>query len=783
VNGLASARPPRDNLVRAMSAAPYLRDAKPTADVPSPMPTMFGHFARFNDWTEIDSFWEGNFMEQIAPGAFRKTIAENKRNVKVLFNHGQDPHIGDKVLGAITALREDAEGAYYEVPLFDTTYNRDLVPGLKANQYGASFRFRVMKEEFVQSPERSSYNPEGIPERTIKEVALAEFGPVTFPAYENATAGARASALRSLTDAFILEGMAARDPEKLQGLLRLRAAAQEAESAERHVDHWADAALHEGGAGGTHSEPDESRDVAQPAAVSRDATKPVAPAQGSGAPPARASTRSEESHMPNAQPPLGKTIEERRARANEIADRFQEIHNLYGAVTLPDDIRAEWEAMVVEREENRVAIADYEWRTRQLADMSRDADRHERVGLDDALRARPRPRDGGPQIPDNIYAVEDYRQFATSLDQLKQGYRDGAMRAIERASFPHPRVPADVARGHIQRLLDTKDDGAGTFAQRVLITGSPVYQRAFGKTLKGSPLNAEEQRALSLGSDPDGGFAVPFQLDPTVILASDGAINPLRQIARIEQVVGKEWMGVTSEGITASYASEAEESSDDSPTLVQPVVSTLRAQAFVPFSVELGQDWGALQSEMATLLSDAKDILEADKFVNDIGPTTEPGGIVATLDPASHVETVGSNAFAVADLYALEESVPPRFRSKAHFLANRSIYNKVRQFDTYGGAALWVRLLDALGNELIGYPADEVSTMPSGTLADGDLIMVMGDFSKFLIADRLGMSIELIPHLFGSSGRPTGQRGIYAIWRNSSVILTSNAFRVLKVKA
>jgi HK97 family phage major capsid protein len=486
--------------------------------------------------------------------------------------------------------------------------------------------------------------------------------------------------------------------------------------------------------------------------------------------------------MPAPGTPVGRTIEERRARADEIANRFQEIHAQYGAVTLPDDIRAEWDAMVVEREENRVAIADYEWRTRQLADMSRDSDRHVTVGLDDQLRSRPRPANGRVAIPDNIYAVEDYRQFATSLDQLRMGYRDGAMRAIERTTFPHPRITADQARAHLARLLDTRDNAEGAFAQRILVTGSPVYERAFGKTLKGSPLTAEEQRALSLGSDPDGGFAVPFQLDPTVILTSDGAINPLRQISRIEQIVGKEWQGVTSEGITASYAGEAEEADDDAPTLAQPVVQTLRAQAFVPFSVELGQDWGALQGEMATLLSDAKDVLEADKFVNGIGPTTEPGGVVATLDNASKLETIGSNAFAIGDLYALEEAVPPRFRSKAQFMANRATYNKVRQFDTYGGAALWVRLLDKLGNELIGYPANEASAMAS-TLADGDLIMLLGDFSKFLIVDRLGMSIELIPHLFGVSGRPTGQRGIYAIWRNSSVILVDNAFRLLKVKA
>jgi HK97 family phage prohead protease len=165
------------------------------ADDGSEMPTLVGHFAVFDQWTEIASTFEGNFLERIAPGAFRKTFAENRRNMRVLFQHGRDPQIGEKVLGPIADLREDERGALYEVPLFDTSYNRDLLPALSSNEYGSSFRFRVLQEQFTRKPERSEHNPEGLPERTITEAKVMEFGPVTFPAYEGATAG-----LRSATD-------------------------------------------------------------------------------------------------------------------------------------------------------------------------------------------------------------------------------------------------------------------------------------------------------------------------------------------------------------------------------------------------------------------------------------------------------------------------------------------------------------------------------------------------------------------------------------------------------
>jgi hypothetical protein len=36
-----------------------------------------------------------------------------------------------------------------------------------------------------------------------------------------------------------------------------------------------------------------------------------------------------------------------------------------------------------------------------------------------------------------------------------------------------------------------------------------------------------------------------------------------------------------------------------------------------------------------------------------------------------------------------------------------------------------------------------------------------------------------MPHLFGSNRRPTGERGLYAYWRNGSKLVDANAFRAL----
>lgn len=200
--------PPRDELFRAYRPGVELRDD--SADGP----VMVGHFAVFNRWTEIDSLWEGRFLERIAPGAFRKTFREGRDAMRVLFQHGHDPQVGNKPIGSIRDLREDETGAYYEVPLLDARYvTEDVLPGLRAGVYGASFRFRVIREEFVQEPKPSAENPAGLPERTVKEAVVREFGPVTFPAYPDATAG-----IRSMTDEMVL-GRLARDPAGVARLL------------------------------------------------------------------------------------------------------------------------------------------------------------------------------------------------------------------------------------------------------------------------------------------------------------------------------------------------------------------------------------------------------------------------------------------------------------------------------------------------------------------------------------------------------------------------------------
>jgi HK97 family phage major capsid protein/HK97 family phage prohead protease len=484
------------------------------------------------------------------------------------------------------------------------------------------------------------------------------------------------------------------------------------------------------------------------------------------------------------------TVEERTARQSEIRARMAEIDTEHSGAALPEPIQTEWDGLQAEYAEHDRAITASQERAALLRNLAETPGATERVETSRAGFVG-----GAPAVirrPDDIYDLAAVRQQARSIDEVPGLYRDRAMRAIETSQFPGAGSRED-AQERAAHLVDTIDDEHATLARRMLTTGSPLYARAFGKMmtkLSTNGLTAEESRALSLGTDASGGYAVPMQLDPTIILTSDGTINPLRQVARQVQIVGKQWEGVTSAGVTVTRGAEASEAPDSTPTLAQPSVGTTRVQGFVPFSVEIERSWNEMRGEVTMLLQDAKDTEEATSFVTGDGTGTNPNGIIGTLAAGSKVGQTGAAGTLTVpdDIFAVEEALPPRFRARASWLANKSIYNMIRGSASgksgYAGD-LWSRLQSGMPPELIGYPARELSSM-DGTIessgAGANLVLLFGDYMRaFLIVDRIGMSVEVVPHLFGSNGRPTGQRGIYAYWSNNCKILVPNALRVLNV--
>lgn len=396
------------------------------------------------------------------------------------------------------------------------------------------------------------------------------------------------------------------------------------------------------------------------------------------------------------------------------------------------------------------------------------------------------PAEQAPQIrrPRAVVGndIFDLSTVRVSLDDPQlaaRQLRDRAMRAIERAAFPHGRAKPEQIRGHVADLI--ADDESGVLAKRMLVTGSPKFRELFARAVRGLNLSVAEQaelRGIQLWEPSGGGLLVPYTLDPTIIPTSSGVINPIRAISRLATTTTNEWRGVASAGISAGYSGEAAEASDNAPTFAQPKMEMHKADAWVPAAYSMEQDFAALEPAIAGLLQRSKDELEADKLRNGSGEG-EPEGFLTGATEL--VETATKEALAKGDLETLEDALPEGFQDGATWLGARKTFKRVRAFNREGATPIWVKLPGGTP-EVNGNPARELSTMDS-SLAGGKKILVFADFAYFQIVDRIGMSIRLIPELEGESGRPTGEMGVYAMWRNSSAVLTKAAFRVLKVKA
>ena len=298
-----------------------------------------------------------------------------------------------------------------------------------------------------------------------------------------------------------------------------------------------------------------------------------------------------------------------------------------------------------------------------------------------------------------------------------------------------------------------------------------------------------------------GSYPVPYALDPTVTLSSDGATSPLRKIARVQQIVGKEFLAVTSTGVTATRQLEAAEEGDGAPTLTQPAIPTSRVSVFVPFSMEVEADWNQLLAELSFMIADAKDVEEATSFLSGNGNAPQPAGLlgtaVASLSTAVAVTSISTAVVYLADVSKLEAAVPPRFRSQSQVMMSTGMAQFLKRCQSVVGQAALTGPLDGR-MDLMGRGAwvhtgmdDTVTFFDSasavevntGTATSGKKIMVQGDFKQFAIIDRIGLSIELVPVVFGTANNyPTGQRGVFAMWRSGSGVLAENAFRYLKVR-
>jgi HK97 family phage prohead protease len=146
--------------------------------------TFEGYAAVFNTPTRIAG-WEGDFDEQIAPGAFDRTLAAGMP--KLMFEHGRHPLIGTMPLGKITSAVPDTTGVFISGRLTDNWLIQPVRDAVAEGAIdGMSFRFTVDDAGQSWMPRTGDVDL-----RTLLDIDCPELGPVVFPAYEPTTASVR----------------------------------------------------------------------------------------------------------------------------------------------------------------------------------------------------------------------------------------------------------------------------------------------------------------------------------------------------------------------------------------------------------------------------------------------------------------------------------------------------------------------------------------------------------------------------------------------------------------
>jgi HK97 family phage major capsid protein len=269
-----------------------------------------------------------------------------------------------------------------------------------------------------------------------------------------------------------------------------------------------------------------------------------------------------------------------------------------------------------------------------------------------------------------------------------------------------------------------------------------------------------EGKALSVGSDPDGGYLVPDETE-TAINSALRDISPIRAIAGVRQVSGtvlKKPFAVS--GAATGWVGEtAARPETSSPTLAELSFPTMELYA-MPSATQSLLDDSAIDIDqwIADEVRLAFAEQEGTAFVNGDGVNKPAGFMTAsTVDNDSwswgNIGTIatgvagGFPASAPADvLIDLVYAVRSGYRANAHFVMNRQTQSAVRKLKDDAGNYLW-QPAHAPGEAptLMGFRVAEVEDMPD--IAADEHAIAFGDFTRgYLIVDRVGIRILRDPY-------------------------------------
>jgi HK97 family phage major capsid protein len=479
---------------------------------------------------------------------------------------------------------------------------------------------------------------------------------------------------------------------------------------------------------------------------------------------------------------------------NRHSDNLENLTKLrQRKVTLEAEIRtlAAKDALTVDEEETfERSLGEYKTASAELV-LATNETRSALAG-DSSLKGAA-GADGAPAQ----WKQSDRRSAFESTDRSVDARVGHAMRAIEGNLTAAEKLTG--ARADIAPSVRETMEHHPRAADAVIARSDPAYAAAFAKLFAiGDAGRAyasfteeervafsrveREHRAANEGTGSAGGYGVPILIDPSIILLGAGAINPFRGRAHTVTGISDIWKGVASVGITANWTAEGAAVADGTPTLTQPSIPAYKGAAFVPYTIELEQDYESFVEQVAMLFLDSRNVLETTAFSVGTG-SAQPYGLQTRLtnNTFSQVVSTTHGTIGTADIYNVFAALEPRYRPNSVWLGSAVTQNAIRQAGddrlgqlsgagTAAGSTLLPVSADGVNMLLLGhtfYESSGFKDLPAGTTASAAFLTVTDLQKSYVIFDRMNSAnVELVSHLFDTStGMPLGQRGAWYSWR------------------
>lgn len=321
--------------------------------------------------------------------------------------------------------------------------------------------------------------------------------------------------------------------------------------------------------------------------------------------------------------------------------------------------------------------------------------------------------------------------------------------------------------------------------------GMTEYKAAFDKFMrKGEErFGPDELKALSVGSDADGGYVVHPDMSGRIV-AKVFETSPMRAYASVQTISTDALEGLFDLNEAAAGWVEETESRAETNT---PEIGKWRIPVHElyakPHATQKLLDDAEINMEawLASKVADKFARTEANAFVNGSG-VGQPRGFLTYADGTTlpgtieQFDTGVNGAFAAAPnggdvlidaLYGLKA----QYRANATWFMNRATTKLTRKLKDSDGAYLWSPGI-AAGQpaSLLGYPVAAFEDMPDP--ATGSLSIAVGDMREaYQIVDRIGIRVLRDPY----SSKPYVQ--FYTTKRVGGDVVNFEAIKLVNFKA